>query len=132
MIIVLDTNVVVSGILKPFSPSGTILRLAAAGAIKLAYDARMILEYTEILSRPAFGFPKNLVCDLINQLEGEGMGIVASPLPFRLPGPQDEPFLEVAIAAKASALVTGNERHFPPKGHRMKVHSPAEFISEFS
>jgi putative PIN family toxin of toxin-antitoxin system len=132
MIVVLDTNIVVSGILKPFSPSGAILRLAAAGVIRLAYDARILLEYTEVLSRPIFGFSRNLVHDLLNQLEEEGLGVVASPLPFRLPDPHDEPFLEVAIAAKAYALVTGNKRHFLPKGHRMKVLSPAEFIYEFS
>lgn len=131
MIVVLDTNVVVSGILRPFGPAGAIIRLAAAGIIRLAHDARILSEYKEVLSRAVFGFSENLVHDLIDQLEKEGLAVVGSPLPFRLPDPHDEPFLEVALAAQAYALVTGNKRHFPRKGHKMKVLSPAEFISDF-
>jgi len=132
MIVVLDTNVIVSGILKPFSPAGAILRLAAAGIIRLAHDARILLEYREVLSRPVFGFSDDLVHDLIAQFEQEGLAVVASPLPFRLPDPHDEPFLEVALAAQAYALMTGNKRHFPQKSHKMKIFTPAEFISDFS
>jgi putative PIN family toxin of toxin-antitoxin system len=132
MIIVLDTNVIVSGILKPFSSAGAILRLAATGIIRLAHDSRILSEYREVLSRPVFGFSKNLVHDLINQLEEEGLTVVGSPLPFRLPDPHDEPFLEVALAAQVDALVTGNKRHFPQKGHKIRIISPAEFTAEFS
>lgn len=132
MIVVLDTNVIVSGILKPFGLAGAILRLAAAGIVRLAHDARILSEYKDVLSRPVFGFSENLVHDLIDQLEKEALAAVGSPLPFRLPDPHDEPFLEVALAAQADALVTGNKRHFPRKGHKMKVLSPAEFISDFS
>ncbi len=132
MIIVLDTNVIVSGILKPFGPAGTILRLAAVGVIRLAHDARILSEYRDVLSRPAFGFSENLVNDLIDQFEQEGLAVVGFPLPFRLPDPQDEPFLEVALAARAHALVTGNKRHFPGKYHKINILSPAEFLSDFS
>ncbi len=132
MIVVLDTNVVVSEILKPFSSAGAILRLTAAGIIRLAYDTRILLEYTEVLSRLEFSFSENLVHDLINQFQEEGLAVVGSPLPFRLPDPHDEPFLEVALAAQAYALITGNKRHFPQRSHKMRILSPAEFISEFS
>jgi putative PIN family toxin of toxin-antitoxin system len=132
MIVVLDTNVVVSGILRPLGPAGSILRLTAAGIIRLAHDTRILSEYKEVLGRAVFGFSENLVHDLIDQFEQEGLAVVGSPLPFRLPDPDDEPFLEVALAAQAHALVTGNKRHFPRRGHRMKVLSPAEFISDFS
>jgi predicted nucleic acid-binding protein len=106
--------------------------LVAAGIIKLADDARILSEYRDVLNRPVFGFSENLIDDLIDQIEQEGLAVVGSPLPFRLPDPYDEPFLEVAIAAQADALVTENRRHFPQKGHKMKVFSPAEFISDFS
>lgn len=132
MIIVLDTNVIVSGILRPYGPAGAILRLTTAGIIRLAHDARILLEYREVLSRPAFGFSENLVHELVEQFEQEGLAVVSSPLAFRLPDPHDEAFLEVALAARAYALVTGNKRHFSREGHKMKVLSPAEFISDFS
>jgi predicted nucleic acid-binding protein len=49
MIAVLDTNVLVSGILKPLSKSADILRLIADGMIQLAYDFRLLSEYREVL-----------------------------------------------------------------------------------
>jgi len=131
MIVVLDTNVVVSGILKSIGPAGTILRLAVLGSVRLAHDARILSEYREVLCRPAFGFPKDRVNALIDHFEKEGLAIIGLPLPFRLPDPDDEPFLEIAIAGRADALVTGNMRHFAVKKHKMQVMSPAEFIAEF-
>ena len=38
MKIVLDTNVLVSGLLQPFGPSGQIVRLVAAGDLVLGHD----------------------------------------------------------------------------------------------
>lgn len=131
MIVVLDTNILVSGILRPFGPCGAILRLAAAGIIRLAHDSRILSEYRDVLNRPVFGFSEDLVEDLLDQIEQEGLAVVGSPLPFRLPDPHDEPFLEVAIAACAQALVTGNKRHFSKKGHKIRVLSAAEFIAYF-
>ena len=132
MIAVLDTNVLVSGILKPSGPSGAILRLAAAGIIRTAYDARILAEYRDVLLRPAFGFPENSVLDLLVQLEQEGLPVVAAPLPFRLPDPDDEPFLEIALTAQVHALVTGNKRHFPRKSRKIAILSPGEFIEGFT
>jgi len=131
VIVVLDTNIIVSGILKPRGPAGTILRLAVLGAIRLAHDARILSEYREVLSRPAFGFPKDQVNALIDIFEKEGIGTIGIPLSFRLPDPDDEPFLEVAISGRADAFVTGNKRHFANKIHGIKVVSPVEFIAEF-
>ncbi len=45
MRIVLDTNVVVSGLLNAFGPSAQIVRLVAAGNLDLCYDARILTEY---------------------------------------------------------------------------------------
>jgi predicted nucleic acid-binding protein len=44
MKIVLDTNVLVSGLLQPLGPSGQIVRLVASGELVLCYDPRMHLK----------------------------------------------------------------------------------------
>jgi predicted nucleic acid-binding protein len=44
MTIVPDTNVIISGVLKPYSPSGAVLRLAAEGIIQVDYDLRILAE----------------------------------------------------------------------------------------
>jgi uncharacterized protein len=46
-----------------------------------------------------------------------------------LPDPDDEPFLEVALASHASCLVTGNQKHFPDEQCQgAKIFSPGEFL----
>ena len=49
-----------------------------------------------------------------------------------LPDPDDEPFLEVALAASADFLVTGNLADYPPDKRRgCNVISPAAFMAEW-
>ena len=51
------------------------------------------------------------------------------PLARRLPDPDDEPFLEAAIAGAADCLVTGNVTHFSPEARAgARVVTPADFI----
>jgi len=127
--IVLDTNVIVSGILRPFSKASLILTLVADGTVQVAYDLRLVSEYGDVLNRPKFNFAKENVEAFLAQVEQEGFLVSARPLKFHLPDPNDEPFLEVAIAASVEAIVTGNKRHFPKKEYQgVRVLSPAEFL----
>ena len=129
MIIVLDTNVVVSGILKPYSKTAAILRLVADGAIQLAYDLRILSEYRDVLSRPKFNFAKENIEAFLDQVEQEGALVSVKPLKNHLPDPDDEPFLEVALSGGVKAIVTGNKRHFPRKDYQgVKILSPVEFL----
>jgi uncharacterized protein len=127
--IVLDTNVMVSGLWSPFGPPGKIVGLVAAGALPLLLDERILGEYREVLSRNEFGFDPEKVESLLLQVEATGEFVVALPLPERLPDPDDEAFLEVALAAQADFLVTGNLRHFPARVRQgVAVVSPRDFL----
>ena len=72
MTIALDTNVVISGVLKPYSHSGTVLRLAAEGIIQVAYDLRILAEYRDVLAQPKFNFSQATVDAFLAQIEQEG------------------------------------------------------------
>ncbi len=100
MKIVLDTNVLVSGLLKPFGPSGEIVRMVSAGELILCIDARILSEYKEVLHRPKFKFNKDQISILLDFIKQYGIFISSLPLKKRLPDPDGEPFLEVAIAGK--------------------------------
>jgi len=127
--VVLDTNVLVSGLLSPHGPPGGILRMVAAGRLTPCLDARILAEYREVLSRATFGFRQDRVDELLAQIGTEGESVVAEPLRQRLKDTGDEPFLEVALATKAECLVTGNLRHYPASLREgVKVISPAEFL----
>ncbi|WP_306534032.1 putative toxin-antitoxin system toxin component, PIN family [Geobacter sp.] len=129
MIIVLDTNVLVAGLLSPFGTCGEIVRMVSAGMLTLCLDARIITEYAEVLARPKFRFDQEKVAALLDQIEACGIAVASAPLADPLPDPDDEPFLEVALAGGAECLVTGNHVHFSPSlCQGVIVLSPAKFI----
>jgi putative PIN family toxin of toxin-antitoxin system len=129
MRIVLDTNVLVSGLLSPFNAPGEIVRMSASGIFQLCYDARIISEYKLVLSRPKFGFSAPLVDVLIEQIEKNGVLVASAPLVKRLPDPGDEPFLEAAVHGRASCLVTGNVKDYPAASREgVKVLLPSDFL----
>ena len=129
MKIVLDTNVLVSGLLTPFGSSGEIVRMVFSGEILLYIDARILSEYEDVLHRPKFKFNKEHIDLLLDFIKQYGHYTSGSPLKNRLPDPDDEPFLEVAIAGRVRSLVTGNTAHYPsPLREGIDIFSPSEFI----
>ena len=129
MKIVLDTNVLVSGLLSPFGPPGEIVRMVSSGAVALCLDARLLAEYDDVLARPRFGFDPDSVAALLDYIDVRSEVVASEPLEQRLPDPDDEPFLEVAAACGADCLVTGNLAHFPADCRAgVRVLSPAQFM----
>jgi putative PIN family toxin of toxin-antitoxin system len=129
MKIVLDTNVLVSGLLQPFGPSGQIVRLVASGELVLCHDPRILAEYREVLLREKFRFDSERVDALLEEIRASGAPVAARPLAARLPDPDDEPFLEIALAGGVRCLVTGNVKHYPAEArHGIEVLSPRSFI----
>lgn len=129
MKVVVDTNVLVAGLLSPFGPPGEIVRMIASGSLSLCWDARILTEYQDVLSRPKFRFDQDHVVALLGQVHAQGMTVAGNPLPETLPDFTDQPFLEVALAGQAQCLITGNLKHFPAsKRQGMTVFSPSQFI----
>lgn len=133
MKVVIDTNVLVSGLLKPHNHPGTVVRLLAGGKLQAVYDARILSEYREVLHRPLFGFSSSDVDALLDYVKDSGLLVTAPPLKIHLPDPDDEPFLEVAMAEPGTVLITGNKKHFPPRAcGKVTVYNPAEFMEHLS
>lgn len=132
MRIVLDTNVLVSGLLSPFGVCAQIVRLLVSGEVVLSADARILLEYEEVLRRPRFGIDPTNTDAVMEFIAHSAEVHSGAPLAQSLPDPDDSPFLEVAIAAGVECLVTGNIRHYPVRCRAgVKVLSPAEFLASF-
>jgi putative PIN family toxin of toxin-antitoxin system len=128
--VVLDTNVLVSGLLNGKGNPAAILTLALTGAVQTCHDKRILAEYSEVLVRPHFKFDPIRVREVLIKLEVDGLSVAPSNTMLNLPDPDDEPFLEVALAASADCLVTGNLADYPPaKCHGMRVISPADFVA---
>ncbi len=123
---VLDTNVIVAAHLSPHGPPARLLQEVYTQRLRLAYDARMAVEYTSVLSREKFALPKHSVDRFLTVLADQDL-VDARPLNANLPDEEDRMFLEVAHATAEQVLVTGNRRHFPRKTRgEVTVLSPAE------
>jgi putative PIN family toxin of toxin-antitoxin system len=130
MRIVLDTNVLVAGLLTPFNAPGEIVRMTSSGVLQLCYDARILSEYAGVLGRPKFNFNSEHVEALLEQIKSRGCQVSGVPLGKPLSDAGDEPFLEAAIAGKTACLVTGNLKHYPKADCQgILVLSPSNFLT---
>jgi putative PIN family toxin of toxin-antitoxin system len=118
--VVLDTNVLVSALLRQGSVPDQVVGLVLAGRCGLIVDSRIVAEYRAVLARPEFGFPAAEVEAFLAFVERADW-VVADPLNLALPDETDRPFLEVAVAGGADALITGNPRHFRLRGTRLDL-----------
>ena len=118
MRVVLDTNVLVSGVLNPHGAPG---RTIDAIVLRVQHDDRILAEYREVPGRPAFAFDPDDVELLLDLIEREGEPVLSRPLDFTLPDADDLPFLEVAVSGAAEALISGNAKHFRPAHGRVSV-----------
>ena len=131
MRIVLDTNVLVSGFLSPHGPPGAILRSVLAGSVTLCFDERILAEYRDVLTRGSLKLDGERVDAVLEFIEANGESVLAEALGVELPAAADTMFVEVASAAGADCVVTGNRRHFPAEllgDSRVLV--PREFVDE--
>ncbi len=63
--VVVDTNVLVSALLKPKSNPGVILKLVEYGIIIPLINEEILNEYKKVLSRPKFKFPNDIVNNIM-------------------------------------------------------------------
>lgn len=130
MRLVLDTNVLVSGMLSADNPPGRIVDFLRAGKIQLQVDERIISEYEGVLSRSKFRkwfslFEKDLIMDFIR---ADSEWHVCTKIVGGMPDAKDGCFLEVAYEAGV-VLVTGNGRHYPEELRcGVEVLSPRAFV----
>jgi putative PIN family toxin of toxin-antitoxin system len=129
--VVLDTNVVVSGLLRrQGSPPARILDAVVDNLIQLLLDERILTEYAEVLVRPRLGLHSVTVANWLAQIQSGGEFVTPDRIDLRLADPADLAFVEVAVAGGADYLITGNGKHFAPAqaSQSIAVLTPREFI----
>lgn len=129
--VVLDTNVVVSGLLKPGGVSSSTLQLSLSDpGFELAASERLLREYDEVIRRPVFGFTGDLVDRFMDLLRRKC--VVVSPelsLVHLVLHTSDSMVLECAVCAGAHFLVTGNRKHFLGDRHGpTRIVTPRQFM----
>ena len=133
IVAVLDTNILVSGLLNPNGSPGKILDLIMDSHIQVAYDDRILGEYEDVLSRLELNLRPSQAFAVIGHIELSGKYVTVESLSTEgYPDPDDIMFAEVLITSNADALVTGNLRHYNPLVQRkMPVLSHVQFLEKY-
>lgn len=110
---VVDTNVLVSGLLTPAGNEALVLLAVHKGLIRVCLSAAIVEEYAAVLARPKFAFPPDAIEAVLAMLDDRGELVQPVSSAASSPDPGDTKFLDCALSAGADVLVTGNKRHFP-------------------
>ena len=97
---VIDTNVLVSALLKSASIPGIVARESLEGQIIPLLNDEIIAEYRAVLSRPKFKFSPEAVELIIDGLIRRGIFLDADPTDELVIDPKDVVFYEVVMEAR--------------------------------
>lgn len=128
MNIVLDTNVLVSGVINADGLPARLLNMVVNGKLTINADSRILSEYNRVLRSPKFSFPEMYILPLLNYISSESKPVLPDPYPFTLKDPSNRPFVEVSLY-KDIPLITGNRKHFE-NVKNLRLYSPKEFLEE--
>ena len=113
---VIDTNVLVSAMLKENSVPGLVLKHVFDGNLVPLLNDKILEEYQEVLLRKKFPFLEEDVNIVLENLQERGAFVNAGRLNIELPDVKDIVFYEVVMEKRKedfAYLVTGNIKHFP-------------------
>ena len=125
---VIDTNVLVSALIKPSGPPGQIIAAMRRGELLPIISHAVFAEYAQVLSRPRFGFRHEEICAILDLIEQIAPMLEPPPINLAgLPDLTDAPFIALARYARCP-VITGNTKHFPAKA-RIVVLTPAGWVA---
>jgi len=127
--VVIDTNVLVSAVIKPAGLQRTVLLLAVAKPARLYVSPSILEECGEVLGRPELQIRKGPRQQLLQLIKNRSYTVVPAKRVEVATDPDDNIFLECADAAAADYLITGNLKHFPKFWKKTKIVTPREFVS---
>lgn len=138
MRVVLDTDVVIAGLISPTGASRRLLELAFEDRLTLLASVALFLEYESVASRSDIlalaalnkGEMTAFFTDLASAIEPVDIHFLWRPT---LADAADEMVLEAAVNGQADMLATFNSRHFAPARHRfnrLKITAPREVLRE--
>jgi len=126
--VVLDTNIIVSALLQPLGPPAQIFLLTMSGPLQLCMSGSIYTEYEEVISRQRFGRDESTIAEVLKTIRAQSLWVRPTVAIRACSDPDDNIFLECGVAARASYLVTGNQRHFPGSWEQILVVTPRQML----
>jgi putative PIN family toxin of toxin-antitoxin system len=134
MRVVLDANVMVSGLISRQGPPDHILNKWLSGHFQLFVSPQILDELRRVLRYPRIyeRLPKEQTAELLNKI-GVASEVLAGTIKLDVLtiDPSDNIYLSCAVEAKTDYLVTGNRDHFEEAGAKIRgvrIISPRVFL----
>jgi putative PIN family toxin of toxin-antitoxin system len=132
---VIDTSVLVSGLISPQGTTGSVLKTLRDGLFTILYSSESILEVVEVLGRDKFRQKYHIEPDdisaLVNLIRLRGEAVYVNLKVVECRDPKDDKFLEAALAGNADCLVSGDQDLLSMNPFRdIPILSPAEFLAK--
>jgi len=132
MKVVLDTNVIVSGIFYS-GPPAAILKAWSRGKFRLVVSPEILDECKRVTEEFSVQFPDVDIYPILELIVVNSE--VCSPPPFSGPvceDPFDDKFLGAALAGRANIIVSGDKHLLKVSGYQgLSVLTPRQFVTKF-
>ena len=132
MIIVFDTNVLISAFLFPGGWPDKIVKAFLVGRLNHATSPDILTEFKKVLSKK-FGLSEPKLKELVYLVSSSSKLVYPEErLDVIQADPQDNRILECAVSGQASYIITGDKQHLLPLRQFQKIHivSPHQFSIE--
>jgi putative PIN family toxin of toxin-antitoxin system len=126
--VVIDTNVIVSAMLRSGGFPESVFNLAMGGEVQCYASESILAEYEEVLRRPRLAIDPDKVTLALARIRAAISLVEPAHAVTAATDPDDNIFLECAETAQADYLVTGNGRHFPERWAGTQVVTPRQFM----
>jgi putative PIN family toxin of toxin-antitoxin system len=133
---VIDTNVLVSALIRRQGVSGQVLRHLRNGSFTILYSVPLMVELVDVLSRPHIQSKYHVQSDdiiaLINVIRLRGELVSPNQMVEACRDPKDNRFLEAALEGKADMIVSGDADLLELREFKaIPILSVAEFLAQF-
>ena len=131
---VIDTGVLVSGLIRPRGTTGEVLFALRDGKFTVLYSNETIMEIIDVLGRDKFRLKYHILTDdisaLINLIRLRGEVVIPKHKVTDYRDPKDDKFLDIALAGDADCLVSGDLDLVSMNPYRsVPIITPAEFLA---
>ena len=126
---VIDTNVIVSSMLKKDSIPGQIVQSISEDIITPILNEEIIDEYSAVLSRNKFGLDIKEIDNLLNKIKAKAIFLERKQTLEDFIDEDDIVFFEIVMSARSTMdayLITGNMKHYPIRSY---VVTPAQMMT---
>lgn len=126
--VVFDTNILFSAAFKRVGVPAQVLDLVTPGILTPCLSDAIMAEYLDVLMRPILRPHAARAREVLELMEAFAVHVSPTEKLSLCSDPDDDCFLECALAAEAAYLITGNVRHFPKEYKPVAIVTPRQLL----